>query len=499
MTKDSALTFSRRVMLGGLLSGVGQVALADGMPRSLRPVARSDDFRPVSVAAVEALIAKARIGGKTAFVVANARTGRILEARNPVLGMPPASVAKSITAQYALETLGPAHSFTTRVIASAPLMNGRIDGDLILEGGGDPTLDTNAIAEMVGALKSTGLREVTGRFLVSGGPLPRVDRIDRRQPEHLAYNPAVSGLNLNYNRVHFEWKSAGGKYAITMDARSDKYRPEVSLTQMEIIDRKYPIYTYANGGSNERWTVARSALGKGGARWLPVRIPELYSGEVFQIFARSHGIVLPSPQMVKGKARGTVLVQRHSPPLQSILKNMLKYSTNLTAEVAGLSASVERDPTVGGLAASAGDMSEWMRDRLGARKSRFIDHSGLGDRTRVTPGDMVQALVRIGPESTLSSILKPIVLRDAKGNLRKGSSASMRAKTGTLHFVSGLAGFVSAGKSELAFAIFSANTQRRNALSVAERERPPGARGWSNQARRLQSGLIDRWIELYGG
>jgi len=498
MTKDSAVTFSRRVVLGGLLSGVGQVALADGMPRSLRPVARSDDFRPVSATSAEALIAKARIGGKTAFVVANARTGQILETRNPVLGMPPASVAKSITAQYALETLGPAHSFTTRVIASAPMLNGRIDGDLILEGGGDPTLDTNAIAEMVGALKSTGLREVTGRFLVSGGPLPHVDRIDRRQPEHLGYNPAVSGLNLNYNRVHFEWKPAGGKYAVTMDARSDKYRPEVSLTQMEIIDRKYPIYTYANGGSKERWTVARSALGKGGSRWLPVRMPELYSGEVFQVFARSHGIVLRSPQMAKGKARGTVLVQRDSLPLQSILKNMLKYSTNLTAEVAGLSASVKRDPAVGGLAASAGEMSDWMHDRLGARKSRFVDHSGLGDRTRVTPGDMVQALVRIGPQSTLSSILKPIALRDAKGNPRKGSSASMRAKTGTLHFVSGLAGFITAGKSELAFAIFSANADRRDALSVAERERPPGSRGWNNQARRLQSGLVDRWIDLYG-
>ena len=499
MTKNSPVTFSRRVMLGGLLSGVGQVALGEGMPRSLRPIARSDDFRPVSAASVEALIAKAGIGGKTAFVVANARTGQILETRNPVLGMPPASVAKSITAQYALENLGPAHSFATRVIASAPMLNGRIDGDLILEGGGDPTLDTNAIAEMVGALKSTGLREVTGRFLVSGGPLPHVDRIDRRQPEHLGYNPAVSGLNLNYNRVHFEWKPAGGKYAVTMDARSDKYRPEVSLTQMEIIDRKYPIYTYANGGSKERWTVARSALGKGGSRWLPVRMPELYSGEVFKIFARSHGIVLRSPQMAKVKARGTVLVQRDSPPLQLILKNMLKYSTNLTAEVAGLSASVKRDPAVGGLAASAGEMSDWMRDRLGARKSRFVDHSGLGDRTRVTPGDMVQALVRIGPQSTLSSILKPIALRDAKGNPRKGSSASMRAKTGTLHFVSGLAGFITAGKSELAFAIFSANADRRDALSVEERERPPGARGWNNQARRLQSGLVDRWIDLYGG
>lgn len=490
---------TRRLVLGGLLAGAGQVAFAEGMTRSLRPVARAKDFQVTSAPAADALVTRARLGGKVSFVVANARTGQILETHNPVLGLPPASVAKAMTAQYALETLGPAHAFTTRIIATAPMLNGKVDGDLVLVGGGDPTLDTNGLAEMAAALKSTGLHEVTGRFLVSPGLLPHIHEIDPDQPEHLGYNPAVSGLNLNYNRVHFEWKRASDAYTVTMDARSEKYRPEVSLSKMQIVNRKGPTYTYSNGGEVEHWTVARRALGNGGSRWLPVRQPELYAGEVFQIFARSHGIVLKDAVMTGEPVRGTVLAARNSQPVQYILKGMLKYSNNLTAEVMGLSASVARGKAVKSLPTSAAEMSLWMRDWTGARKPRFVDHSGLGASTRLSSSDMVEALLKIGPDSTLSSILKPLPMRDAKGNVRKTSSASLRAKTGTLNFVSGLTGFVSAGnKTELAFAIFAADVPRRDALTVAQRERPPGAKTWNGQAKRLQWQLLDRWARLYG-
>jgi D-alanyl-D-alanine carboxypeptidase/D-alanyl-D-alanine-endopeptidase (penicillin-binding protein 4) len=499
MDENSGNRLTRRFVLGGLMAGVGHAAWGEGMTRSVRPIARAKGFSATSASEADALVARARLGGKVSFMVTNARTGRLLETHNPVLGLPPASVAKSMTAQYALETLGPAHSFTTRIIATAPMVNGKIDGDLVLVGGGDPTLDTNGLAELATALKSTGLHEVTGRFLVSGGLLPHIHQIDPGQPEHLGYNPAISGLNLNYNRVHFEWKRARNNYTVTMDARSAKYRPEVSLSEMKIVNRRGPTYTYSNGGRVEHWTVARAALGDGGSRWLPVRLPELYAGEVFQIFARSHGIVLKNAMLTHGPVRGTVLAERNSQPLQYILKGMLKHSTNLTAEVLGLSASVARGKFVTSLSASAGEMSDWMRNRLGASKPSFVDHSGLGDTTRLSSSDLVEALVKIGPDSTLSSILKPMPLRDAKGNVRSNSAALLRVKTGTLNFVSGLTGYISAGKNtELAFAIFAADIPRRSALSIAERERPPGARSWNGQAKRLQYQLIDRWVRTYG-
>jgi D-alanyl-D-alanine carboxypeptidase/D-alanyl-D-alanine-endopeptidase (penicillin-binding protein 4) len=81
-------------------------------------------------------------------------------------------------------------------------------------------LDTDDLADMAAALVAQGVRQIGGRFLVSGGGLPSVTTIDPSQPIHVGYSPAVSGLVLNYNRVHFEWKRTAGGYHITMDARA---------------------------------------------------------------------------------------------------------------------------------------------------------------------------------------------------------------------------------------------------------------------------------------
>jgi D-alanyl-D-alanine carboxypeptidase/D-alanyl-D-alanine-endopeptidase (penicillin-binding protein 4) len=134
--------------------------------------------------------------------------------------LPPASVAKTFTALYALDRLGADHRFETRLLATGPIRGGRLDGDLILLVGGDPVLDTDDLADMAAALVAQGVRQIGGRFLVSGGGLPSVTTIDPSQPIHVGYSPAVSGLVLNYNRVHFEWKRTAGGYHITMDARA---------------------------------------------------------------------------------------------------------------------------------------------------------------------------------------------------------------------------------------------------------------------------------------
>ncbi len=499
MSSRIGKTISRRAMLAGLMTGVAHAAWAGAPTASLRPMARPAEGALPRLPEAEALIRAAGLTGKLGYMVANARTGRVLEVHNPLLSLPPASVLKTVTAQYALEALGPTHAFVTRIMATGPLNGGRVEGDLVLVGGGDPVLDTDGLADLATALKGAGVHEVTGRFLVHDGALPRIETIDASQPDHLGYNPAVSGLNLNFNRVHFEWKKAGESYAVSMDARSEKYRPDVKMTRMRLADRQLPVYTYENQGGVEDWTVARSALGPGGSRWLPVRRPELYAGEVFQTFARSHGIVLKAPEAVRGPVPKLLLAERHSIPLQQILRDMLLYSTNLTAEVVGLSATAGRGRLADGLAASAAEMAAWSRERLGLRRPTFLDHSGLGDGSRITASGMVQVLMRLGPDSTLASILKTVPMRDQKGNLLKDHRAQVRAKTGTLNFASGLAGYVNLGvRKDLAFAIFAADLEQHEAIADADRERPPGARSWNSAARQVQMDLIDRWSKLYG-
>ncbi|WGW04093.1 D-alanyl-D-alanine carboxypeptidase/D-alanyl-D-alanine endopeptidase [Tropicibacter oceani] len=499
MTKS----ISKRQFLGSALAfgglAVASPVLAKAPLTSLRPMARGEDFRKRIQPPAEALIERANLGGKVSFCVADARTGLTLEDHMPALSQPPASVAKALTAAYALELLGPEHRFVTRVMATGGVSEGVVQGDLILAGGADPTLDTDTLAGLAAALKEAGITAVKGGFKVWGGALPFVARIDTEQPDHVSYSPAVSGLNLNYNRVHFEWKRAGQGYNVAMEGRSERHRPSVHFARMGVVPRSLPVYTYEDKAGRDEWTVAKGALGDGGARWLPVRKPELYAGEVFQTFAQAHGIKLAAPEIIKALPDSAELARTESAPLNDILRDMLKWSTNVTAEVVGMSATRARTGAMpGDLVASAQEMSLWAKERFGIQSMDFVDHSGLGEDNRISAPDMMAALLQLRSGSELKTLLKSFDLRDENRRVIKDHPIDVLAKTGTLNFVSGLAGFVDLPDgTELVFAIFAANMDRRAKLSIDERERPAGGSSWNVRAKTLQQALIERWSVLY--
>lgn len=465
----------------------------------MRPVLRPGAVARANAPAADALIADSRVTGKVSYAVARISDGFVLESQDVGSGLPPASVAKVLTALYALDYLGPSHRFMTSLVAVGTVSNGILQGDLVLRGGGDPTLDTNGLADLARDLKAAGIREVRGKFLVWGGALPSAERIDKKQPDHAGYNPAVSGLSLNYNRVHFEWKPSGGSYVVSMDGRSNKYRPEVDMAKIKIVNRASPVYTYKSVGGEDHWTVSKGALGKGGARWLPVRQPEIYAGQVFQTLARAHGIVLKAPKVSQSAPRGTILARQHSAKLRDILRGMLKYSTNLTAEMVGMAASQARGAAISSPKSSSAAMNAWSEEALGMRRAALVDHSGLGEASRLHASEMALMLARAAQHSVLQPILKDIHLRDANGKATKTHPIKVQAKTGTLHFVSGLAGYVTGSQGrDLAFAIFEADLGARDRLIGPDRERPNGARTWNGRAKGLQQSLIERWSAVYG-
>ncbi len=509
---------TRRAVLGGAMAAFAQAALAEGPLVSLRPVARPvaaaggsaavPPGRPMSredaglvvphLAPLAEVVAAAGLGGITGVCVADMRTGTILEELDGGVPMAPASVAKAMTAMYAREALGPEYRFRTRVVATGPVVDGIVQGDIVLAGGGDPVLVTDDLAEIARRLRAAGVRGATGEFGVWGGALPFQARIDEGQLEHLGYNPSVSGLNLNFNRVYFEWLPSGGGWQVSMDARSDLYRPPVTMATMEIVDRELPVYTYADGGGVDRWTVARGALGEGGSRWLPVRYPAIYAGEVFRSFAVAEGVDLSAPVEVEAEPMGEVVALWESAPLDVLLADMLEYSTNLTAEVMGLSASLARGLRPVTLEQSAAAMDRWAREELGVELS-LRDHSGLGGDSRVAAREMVLAMVTGG--RSIGGLLKHIVLTDEEGEALATPPGVVVAKTGTLNFVSCLAGQIAAGggggQSHLAFAIFSAEPDRRAEAIADGDEVPPGSREWASRARRLQQVLLQRWAVAY--
>lgn len=478
---------SRRLLLSSALAFAGTRALADAPLSSpfptLKPKAgqAAKLAKPGAAPAIEALLNKADLGGNVAYLVVDAQTGDVLEELVPNLPMAPASVTKVMTTLFALDTLGPDYRFRTQLID--------VGGKLVLRGGGDPMLNTDHLSELVKRAKAAGLNSAQ-KFGYDESALPYLHEIDPSQLPHLNYNPSISGLNLNFNQVTFEWKKEGGDYTVAMDARTEKLRPSVRMSRMAIADRGSPVYTYAENGDTESWTVARSALGNGGNRLLPVRHPGAYAAEVMRTLARANGIDLPDPRPMSARG-GRIVAEWQSAPLSEIADTMLQYSINIVAEVLGLTVSKARS-----LQASA----EVMRLALapyGVRGAVFGDHSGLSAETRITAREMTDVLIA-AHNTRLRSLMKSIQIRDAKGKLVKNHPVKVQAKSGTLNFVSNLAGYADVpGGRTVAFAIFAGDLARREVANASGDDIPKGVSAWTKRARQLQSDLIDRWGKVY--
>ena len=108
---------------------------------------------------------------------------------------------------------------------------------------------------------------------------------------------------------------------------------------------------------------------------------------------------------------------------------------------------------------------------------------------------MVKSLTGEGSEVILRPLLKPVVLARREGDRQIDATLQVVAKTGTLNFVSGLAGYITTpGGRDLAFAVFMSDVARRSTIPRAQRERPRGAKGWNGRAKRLQRELLRRWF-----
>ncbi|MGA0827074.1 MAG: D-alanyl-D-alanine carboxypeptidase/D-alanyl-D-alanine endopeptidase [Gemmobacter sp.] len=485
---------TRRAILAGLAASVALPVAGAGVPI---PPPRPPGLGAPAVAAPGAvaagtearLIAEARLGGGAGVALIVASSGETLAEAAGSAALPPASSLKALTALYALDALGGAHRFATRLLATGAVQGGTLAGDLILAGGGDPALDADDLARLAAACVAAGIVRVDGRFLYHGGAMPEIARIDPAQPAQAGYNPGVGGLNLNFNRVHLEWARQGEGWRIALDARGLEQRPPGGRGRGSVVEsRPGPMFVHRVRPGREEWEVTQGALGAEGTLWLPVRQPGLYAAEVFRTLAAQAGLALPEPAPGAPPPEAREIARHEGQPLARELTSMLRFSTNLSAEAVGLAASGAPD-----LAASGRAMADWVSRRLGA-EAEFVDHSGLGAGSRIAPLAMARALAQAGAEGPL-----PPLLRDHPLPEGTPRGTSVKAKTGTLDYVSTLAGYLRMPSGRVgAFAILAADLESRARLRREDGGRTPGARSWAGRAREMQRRTLLHWARTFG-
>ena len=111
----------------------------------------------------------------TSLCILDAQTGKVLFANNENIGLATASTLKTITAATAYSVLGKDFKYQTTLAYSGKInTEGTLEGDLIIIGGGDPTLgswryeqtkENTILTTWVNAIKAIGIKKINGSII----------------------------------------------------------------------------------------------------------------------------------------------------------------------------------------------------------------------------------------------------------------------------------------------------------------------------------------------
>lgn len=402
--------------------------------------------------------------------------GDTLLAENPRLPVVPASNQKLLTTGAAFHILGPDFRYQTFLLSDGTLADGRLDGNLILYGTGDPTLsdrffpsETAPLDSLVRRVTEAGIQEVRGDLVIDGsyfsGPELHPDWKASDLNDAFAAPVAAIAFNENLITVRVEAGSApqvqptihtlppgsGIPVLNTAITAPRGTRPRVWLNRETPrdpigIEGEIPV------GGRDVW------------RELPVPDPLLYVGRHLRRALESGGVTVSGrtrvvrdptlsvlsdretlPIRVSGGAR--ILGVHSSPPLLEILRVVNKESNNLLAETVA--------KTLGRVTFGEGSFQGGMRavERfllrdVGVPESeiRLRDGSGLSAQNQVSAGALLKLLRFMAASNHWEgfwSTLPEAGVRGELGRMRNSPAArNLRAKTGTMEGVSSLSGMV---------------------------------------------------------
>ena len=430
----------------------------------------------------------------------------------------PASTTKLITALAALEILGGAYRFKTRLLVSGEVHESTLHGDLYLVGGGDPTLSTNDLQGFVDTLKAAGITQVRGRFAFDESFLTTTQEINPKQPAAAAYNPSVSALSLNYNRVQLRWKGRPGVKNFQTWLRSPA--DGIFLPVADVSTGLIPIGAQSDtpilldGGNTDHWLLSRQLPARG-FKELPIRrAPGKVAASLFRTYCLQRGITLPLPQAAPAPTNTRLLYTHYSKPLPEILSGMLFHSNNLSAELVGLVTSRTLRDLPLSITDSAALLTDWYQRRLPRTDwSGFVsmNHSGLSSMSRHSPRHLTTILYNgatltsgqtgyDGPETPppLLDLLPHPEWKNEWAELGE----KVRAKSGTMSYVDSLTGILTTRKGrQLGFALLLTDFARRAAFDAARHaekvQTPPEAEAWTERAKAFERTLLSYWRRTY--
>lgn len=299
--------------------------------------------------ALAPLRALARSGAKVSALVVRLDDGRTIASLGPDLGLTPASVSKLYVAAATLETMAPEYRFDTRLLATGPVKDGVLEGNLVFAGSGDPAFTDLQLWQLARNLGEHGIRHVTGSLVVNGSLFGAVacaarDRCRAADASSHAYDAPLSAAAVDFSTV--------GVAVIPARSAGTDATLAVEPYPVPMFELAGHVRTVATGGA---WRVSLARTTRGGRDVLrvsgsapagaaprryyrAVSDPDRFAGETLRAFLARAGITIAGAVKIDDTSppQGTEVARVQGQPLWIEVRRMLTWSNNFMADTLAL-------------------------------------------------------------------------------------------------------------------------------------------------------------------
>jgi D-alanyl-D-alanine carboxypeptidase/D-alanyl-D-alanine-endopeptidase (penicillin-binding protein 4) len=433
--------------------------------------------------------------------------------------MNPASTMKLLTTYAGLAMLGPDFRWRTAVYASREPKAGRLDGDLIVRGDGDPSLVIERWWLLVQHVRALGIRDIRGDLVldrsryapaVESGPI--LDHNDLRP-----YNVPPDALLVNFKALSLEFvpDAAADVARVVATPQLDGVTTpaQVPLGRGPCGDWKAQLKADFSAPKAPRFRGSYPAS-CGVKRWHVSQLgPDEYALASFRaLWRQSGGNFRGSLRAGHAGADAVHLFDQESPPLAEVIRDINKNSNNVMARQLFLALGIapaatapagdEEEtaphpaapplpaPQEDSAAAANGDaamppaepgaqasparsiaaLRSWL-ERQGLAMPELVlqNGSGLSRLERISAASMARLLARAWSSADMPPFLASLPLAGVDGTMKHRKSAvhSAYVKTGYLAEVRALAGYVFAASGRRYLIVCFINDPHAEAAQAA--------------------------------
>lgn len=383
--------------------------------------------------------------------------------------MTPASLSKLLTGVAALKELSPEERFETRLYAQNKIKKGVLESPLYIKAGGDPSFVSESMWVLVNHFTRQGVTAVRGPIFIDASIFDENYQDSSRQSVRVdrAYDAPVSGTSFNWNsvNVYIRPTEKGEKALIIIDPQNDYFivNNQVKTGSGSGADIQISL-DFEN--KRERITV-RGTVGvnaKEVVKYAAIQDPIGWVGANLISFLKQRNIQVLDAGIEKGTVPSgfEVMAESKGWSVLEIVDGMLKYSNNFIAEMLTKQLAAQNNVKKAGIRDGVQQIQKILKFyNLEPSNYIFESPSGFSNKNKITSCRFAQFLNAVSKDfSVAPSLMATLARPGGEGTLLKripGGEHFIRAKTGLLNGVVGLAGFASNAKGEVFSFVFMYN------------------------------------------